>query len=525
MAFPDYFFKNIQSAALLLQGIDGDVFKSVLEREIVCIAFDETAATSIEGKATLDLIVRLLARLYPAIVFYPTGTAAKKFVMTLEALARAVNKKIDLVKDTTTSITRCLVVGDKQPRFRKGMKPFLRYVGSDNWFAKISTKTPVGCGKSNNAFGAGGAACIGVANIFRSTFAEQLPLAKLDDEATFSMLDFAPLTADMPNPDLNEVNLGELHLVGAGAIGSGFLWAVGRLIATGELHVVDPEKVELTNLQRYVMTVEDDEGQEKAELAERWVKGCGVDVKRHVEKWENYVAKRNRWHFERVAVAVDSVEARINIQASLPRYIHNSWTQAGEAGTSRHGFLGPDACLACLYIPNKPAPNYDQLIAQALSLPEHDAQLLEIRRRLDLSVPTDRGFLDQVATASNVPIEKLLPFEGKPLESLYVEAVCGGAVIELADPDVIKRIEAPMAFQSAFAGILLAADVVAEVQNMRPRLPTITQINLLTALPDIPSTGQLKADNTRCICVDEDFIIAYKAKYKDQADQARKEFV
>src|SRR5262249_51024813 len=130
------------------------------------------------------------------------------------------------------------------------------------------------------------------------------------------------------------------------------------------------------------------------------------------------------------------------------------------------------------------------------------------------------AFLERVATARNVAIEKLLLFENRSLESLYIEAVCSGAVIELVNPEVSKRIEVPMAFQSAFAGVLMAADVVAEVASLRDRLPTMTQIRMLTSLPELPSSGQRKAENTRCMCVDQDFIDAYKAKYNVERESA-----
>lgn len=516
MAFAEYFDKNIQSAALLLQGIDADAFKAVLESEVVCLAFDDAAAKSYEGQATLDLLVRALARLYPAISFLPTGAAAKRLASALESLACAVNKNMD-ISNSVNGVTRCVVVGDRRPKFPKGVKPFVRYVGSDKWFAKISAKAPVGCGSSKNPFGAGGAACIGAANVFRTTFAAQLPGSKTDDEAVFSMLTLAPVTKKPQNPSLGAVNVDELHLAGAGAIANGFLWAFSRLTgARGDLHIIDHQKLEKSNLQRYVMTVETDEDQAKVTLAERWLKGTGIKVKPHATRWEHYVAERNNWYLERVAVAVDTAETRINIQAALPRSIHNSWTQSGEAGASRHGFLGTSACLACLYMPTGAVPNYDQLIAEALGFPADRPHLEEIRRRLDLQVQTERTYLEQIAAARTIPIEKLLPFEGKSLEALYVEAVCSGAVMELANPQVTKRIEVPMAFQSAFAGLMLAADVIAEVSELRQRLPTITQVRMLNSLPELPSSGQAKAQYSKCICVDQDFIEAYKAKYKSE---------
>jgi hypothetical protein len=98
-----------------------------------------------------------------------------------------------------------------------------------------------------------------------------------------------------------------------------------------------------------------------------------------------------------VLSAVDSAKARIEIQASLPRRIFNAWTQRGEAGVSRHSFLGNKACLACLYMPTGGAVNEDVLVVRALRLPEDELTLREVRRRLQLNEATDRGFLERIA--------------------------------------------------------------------------------------------------------------------------------
>jgi hypothetical protein len=163
-------------------------------------------------------------------------------------------------------------------------------------------------------------------------------------------------------------------------------------------------------------------------------------------------------------------------------------------------------------MPEKQTPNEDELIARALHLPETRDQLLEIRTRIQLAIPTDRPFLDKVSTAASVPIDELLPFEGKPLRALYVQGICGGAVMTLAKGgNAVQRNEVPMAFQSAFAGILLAADLITERVGLRPRLPTKTQINLMTALAPMPSNSQAKVK--RCFCMDPDFLARYHAKY------------
>ncbi len=516
MAFPDYFEKNNQSAALLLRGISAHAFKAVLENEVVAIAVDKAGLASREGQAILDLSVRLIARLYPTIAFAPLAGATDKDLAPYVSLARSVNSKIDFEKSLAKA-TRCLVVGSTRPRFLRGKRPFVIYAGSRNWLAFLSTARPAGSGASANPFGAGVAACVAVANIFRSSFKAQLPLAMADAEVAFSALQMAPADPrNAPNPALKRFDLGITYLVGAGAIGNGFIWTAGRLECTGALHLVDGEKLAKSNLQRYAMTVETDVDEPKVELAKRWLSASKLKVHPHAKHWEQFAHDRGDWAYDQVAVAVDTARTRINVQAALPRAVFNSWTQAGEAGLSRHGFAAPGACLACLYMPDGAAPNYDELIARALHLPETRDTLLEIRKRLQLAVPNEREFLDRVAAAAGVPIDELLPFLNKSLQALYIEGICGGAVVTLAaGGHPVQQAEVPMSFQSALAGILLAADLVAERLSLRPRLPTKTQISVLTALAPIPSNGQAKV--RRCFCADDDFIAGYKGKYPGSA--------
>lgn len=512
MAFAEYFEKNVQAASFLLQKFDSAEFKALLERETIGIAFDETASQTIEGLATLDLVIRLLARFYPNIILLALDEAAKTRVKIFEKLAREINPKIALTK-VSKSATHWLIVGKSRinlPGFNK--VPSI-YIGSNNWIAKLSTSGPVGSGRSGNPFGAGAAACFGVANVFRAIFSAQLPGSELDSEISMSVLDLNPQVLKSQNPRLKEVDFGELHLIGAGAVGNGFLWALSRLKCKGTLHVVDAELLEQSNLQRYAMTTPSDIGKVKSDLAKTWLSGGNLSVKPFKAMWEDYVAARGDWRFDRIAVAVDNAATRINIQAALPKTVFNSWTQLGEVGLSRHTFLGDAACLACLYMPKGKTLNFDDIVLSALRLPNDGFNLMDVRTRLDTGQTTERAFLERISTAANIPFEQLLPYEGKPLRNLYVEAICGGAVLEFGSGNKQNRADVPMAFQSALTGVLLAADVVADVADLRPMLPTVTQVDLLRPLPLITSAPQRKGDDTRCFCSDPDFVRQYRSKY------------
>jgi hypothetical protein len=519
MGFAPYFGKNLQAASFLLQGINPDAFKEVLSREKIGIAFDRKAAQTAEGRASLDLATRLLVRLYPSLAFIPYDAVAERYAGDLVALAIAVNPDIDVRVDAAAQVSRCLVLG--KASFVGEARAQQLFIGSDGWLCRLSTKAPVGSGASRNPFGAGAAACLGVANLFRATFAENLPNPKPDEDVIFSTLEMAVVADSAANPAWADADLGEVFLVGTGAIGNGFLWSLRDIQARGTLHVIDGETVDLTNLQRYVMTVSGDEGSGKTQLAEKWLSGSGLKVDPHPQHWNEFVAARENWDFDRVVVAVDTERARIEIQASLPRAVHNAWTQRGEVGISRHQFLGPNACMACLYVPTQPAKNLDQLVLEALRLPE--GLLMEIRARLDQGRPTEREFLQLIAQQGAIPLEQLLAFEGKKLEELYHKGVCGGMVMALREGETMRRAEVPMAFQSAFAGVLLAADTYADLAGLREPLPTRTQINLLTTLPVFsPSDTVPKSSHGRCVCADTDFIEAYVSRYGTEARSAKR---
>lgn len=509
MALADYFERNAQAAAALIQGFDTALLASRLEAEAIGVVIDENVEPSAEGQAAVDLTIRLLARLYPTMVLCGIGKARPAYVDDLRSLAQSINPKIDLI-DSLSSATKLLVFGKSTTSANRKAKQHTWYVGSNNWIARVSMSAPVGSGASGNPFGAGVAACVAAANVFRAVFGQDLGDAAFDSELSTSVWDLRPAGSNTVNPEIGVIQLSDVHLIGVGAIGNGAVWALSRLDCRGSLHIVDPETVTDSNLQRYVMLSAADRGKEKARLARKWLKSrAGFKITYHVANWAKHVAQVQDYRVDTVLSAVDSAKARIEIQASLPRRIFNAWTQRGEAGVSRHHFLGRMACLACLYTPTGQAVSEDVLVVRALRLPEDDPTVRDVRRRLQRNEPTDRAFLERIAQASGVVVEKLLSFENRPLRELYIEGVCGGRVMEFHQAAIEAKAEVPMGFQSALAGILLAAELV----RGQPLLHTVTQIDLLGTFPESPGTPRAKTTSPPCLCQDNDFIDVYKEKY------------
>lgn len=507
MARADYFDRAIHAAFHVLGDLDQQAFLGKIDNHRVAVAFDSSVRTA-EGFAAVDLTIRLLARFYPKIAIICLDKTAQSIAPKFVKLALAINPKI-AIEGCPIGYKDIIVIGRTPPPFKKGVTPI--YIGSDGWIAKLSRHNPVGSKASNNPFGAGIAACLAAANIFRHVFTK----APLDDEIAISVLDLDPLAKDPLNPKLDHIDLGQVYLVGAGAIGNGFLWALSRYpVLSGRLEIVDYDNVDLFNIQRYVLTERKDDGFSKVKMAAHlFARNPNIQVNPIAKKWEDFVSSlpEDKWIFDSVVSALDTPGDRINLQASLPKWVVNAWTGVGDIGVSHHDFTN-HACMACLYMPTGKTLNEDQLIAQALGLPEDIATLMEIRSKLDTNAPIDRQLLERISTAKAIQIEKLLPYEGQSLRSLYSHGVCSGAVMELANGPVNAHAEVPMPFQSAFAGILEAAALIAHAGGFESA-DSFTRINLMNLFPKNLGFSWNQSKSSRCFCNDKDFIDVYSEKY------------
>jgi len=392
MALADYYARNALAAAQVLAGFDEQRIREALDKVRVGVCIGTDAAQSSEGRTLIDLLVRLLARLYPTLSIRSEigGRTAAEEALNL---ARRINPAIEFSSDPTVEVA----VGTELPS--AGDWPRI-FVGSNGWNAFVATAGPRAVGSSDTPFGAGAAACLAAANVFRWVFLREDP--PLDKDSTFFVLESElSRTADPPLA----VSLGEVVLVGAGAIGNAAAWAFSRLPMEGVLRIVDHQVIDLGNLQRYVLAERDDEGKSKSkvDILARYFNGK-VRAKAHALKFEDFVVSEG-YLWTRMMLALDSSRDRRAAQASLPQWIANAWTQPGDLGVSSHDFLH-GACVSCLYLPEHALENEDAIIAAALGVPN---QLMQIRTPLHNGQGVPRELLDVISAARNIPIERLLP--------------------------------------------------------------------------------------------------------------------
>jgi molybdopterin/thiamine biosynthesis adenylyltransferase len=494
MAFAKFYDKAALSAAQILNGVTHDVFLARMQAARVVLVFGRDAVETHEGRVAVELSANLLARLLPSIGIKTVGEGCSEFQQKIEALVKEINPLIELT-DATQGADIALHVGGHADSIEAATHIF---IGSDGWRALLSRTASKHCGTTRLPFGAAAAACFGCANVFRSIFSDVLPGAEMDTEIDLSLRSYNNLNSASPD----NLDLGELFLAGVGAIGNGLLWTLAQLPeATGTVHVVDGEKIDIGNLQRYVLTRDGSIGIAKVDLAVGQFTESRMNVIPHEQSWGKYLAERGNYTMETVLVALDTGGHRITVQGSLPRRILNAWTQQQNLGVSRHANFLEAACLACLYIPDGAVPDDDDIVAAALRITDQN-EIMQIRHLLYSGAPLPPEFISMVETRLGLEGGALAQFAGKSLRSFYSGAVCGGLTISSQN----TAAEVPMPFQSALAGVMLAAELVSGCNTKS----TTTSINLLRPLAEYLSFPRAK--HPRCICSDPVFQNQYRQK-------------
>lgn len=501
MAIASYFSKNALAIQHVLKNGNFSEFETLLNSHVIEIAFDECVLGH-EGNCSFDLLIKILARLYPRLKFQPLDEKVVDLVADATVLAKKVNCLIEITEALST-VT--LVIGNTRIEAENERKVF--YLGSDGWKIRFSDKNPVGCGTSQYPFAAGTSACIAAANVFKYVFRNFLRKDSVDKEVEFSLLD-----AYQYNGETIECNdLGLFHLVGIGAIGNGCLWTLSKLPGVkGKLITVDYQKIDLSNIQRYVEVHETDKKKQKGIVAIRSLKNTSIVVKHVNSKWNQFVAGTGDYKREIVITALDSIRDRIAVHASLPKIIFNGYTDDGILGVARHVNFLNHACMSCMYTPKGPVPSRSEIIAKDLGIPE-----TKIRDLLYLNKKVDEGLLTLISIANNISYEEIKKFKGVPIESFYSEFICAGTLIRIkgASSDSNRTIEAPLAFQSALAGILLIADLFLYRAGISLAYNRTHYNPLALIRPGINFTHHNLEKENGCICSDSIYREAYSNKW------------
>lgn len=189
---------------------------------------------------------------------------------------------------------------------------------------------------------------------------------------------------DIPIPD--NIDIGRWLVVGAGALGGNALAILGmaREKLKGSIDIVDPDVVDLTNLNRLVESLASHVGLlKKVDLAAYSFRESNVEVVRHDTRYETLrnTGRLSIEYFDLVMTGVDQMATRAYVQSDWPRFLIDGGTRGYTWRVSTIGNGGDGPCLGCLA--GKSQQHYRDLVSPlrcAIGLP---GQALTIAMPMD----------------------------------------------------------------------------------------------------------------------------------------------
>jgi hypothetical protein len=494
MALAPFFFRTYMAVGAHA-GIGRDELEMVLSKRIVHVSVGEACDRDGNPKWISELLVNLLSRLYPVLAL--TGPA--EICNNLSDIARSINPEIEIIGDPAGRSTVSVFIG-ADVSTENGFA-----ASASGWVARIGSPTKAFKNGPENPYSSGAAAALAAWRVF-DVVVRQKELSALQD-VSLSLIDFTAESGSADN--LPPVDVGPVAVVGIGAVGNPAIWAWKRHSGMiGHLHLVDPESVDLSNLQRYILPQCSDINKVKVQLAAAELEGTGLSV----TAWKNFLHEfadefPSIDTLPTICVSVDNVDDRRIAQGLLPRMVINGWTSDSGLGASWHRFTGENACLGCLYHPFKPTLSQTEMAANSLGIEHRHLAELWVRQ-----TPLSPEDVAVVEAHLHLP-GRLLDWVGKRVQEIYSGVICGQIGLELPDLDHVATV--PLGHQSVLAGILMAAELVKRsdptLEAVSQEAPLVQWDQILEGLPYRWTTPRKKVSG--CFCGDVEYQNAYAEKW------------
>lgn len=476
------------------RGID---VQAALSAFVPRVVVGDTAENQPAREAAI-LLVNLLCRMFPVIAL--AGDPA--MLDELRALMRNIDPAVRVVEDATFTV--CV------NRAYDGAGEAI-HLGAQGWRASVSHQE-IGVAPGAAIFSALVAACLGAWEVVRRMLGEHLGGRKWEmPHFGLNLLSYEAEDPLAPAEDaaVREVRLPKSYLIGAGALGHAIAYAVHRVpLLRAEIEIVDNREVKDDTAQRYIWQFHGDAGTRKAALLASRLQKDGLQVSARDMHYVEFLAHcKTDLDLDVMLVAVDTPQVRALMQGALPRMIINGWTDNGEMGVTRHGFLGDYACLSCLYgKTEKEAVSEAQVIARAFRGLD---QRRNIAQMIIENQPLDAEDIAVISQGTGIAIERLQVYVGKTAQSAYQGVYCSGMLAATPEGGVQ---DVPLPFMSALVGTLQALELVKEGDPALSQHALQSRLHFAVASrPDLPLAPLKKRDG--CICSDRDYLGAYREKW------------
>ncbi|NDF35985.1 MAG: hypothetical protein EB154_09120 [Nitrosopumilaceae archaeon] len=267
-------------------------------------------------------------------------------------------------------------------------------------------------------------------------------------------------------PFPNDVKINEdVLLVGVGAVGSGFVYALSQIKnLTATIDAIDDDAFDDTSLNRCPICFKEKLGQNKAKVAEEYSTES-LQIKSQPVKF-NEIQDKLGSKLSLVVSTVDNNEARYQIQSSLPKLIFHGATGQSVANVSIIKFL-ENACFCCIYQSNS---SREEVISHEMGIP-----VTEVKKALENNAKFTEEHFALMKEKFGAQADKFQKFVGLSFDDVYKKEVCGKMEIKTKDGTKSSSVS----FVSFFSGLSLAAELIKFSSDTLQQYPMNTRKDFL----------------------------------------------
>lgn len=447
----------------------------------VLLTADPQTLNTVNGQDCFLNAFRLLVRMVEKLTVHLPADSACLPLLQSERARISFDRPPEICSDTNCDLGKfdaILAVGCNAHRHL----PWTT-VNSNGWVARVSSRgqpLPSEVGQPN-PIGALGAACLGVAEVFKRLISLRPERGELLPASSFSF--FSYCECDDPGPPLpNDIPL-DVLLVGIGAIGNGIVHLLNRLPVSGQLGVLDYQKIGSDNWGTYLLVGPDDFDLPKVLWAENML-GSKLAIAAHNFKIEHFNDKCGKsFPFPRIIInALDNIPARHFTQLLWPDLIIDGAIGPTACEVTLHPWPSNLSCLLC---------DFDEPLTPALQLQLAATGLRAAR----IAQPNSTITEDDIAAAPAARRNWLQSQIGKPVCSVISDAV----LATLSAEEHQKGFAPSAPFVACLSACMVTTELVRHVCKWPKALETGFQFDSLIG----PANGVLKTHSRKgtCMCV------------------------
>ncbi len=412
-------------------------------------------------------------------------------------------------KNFDSEPTLSIIIGNKREAVQNPL-----YLSSNGWSIYLSRKKPCSWKIfAKNPLSAIYIAALGVGEVFKLLVEDYVSVEIIND-FIYDFITHGKTNQPVTNPLLPSYLDINLILVGCGAIGQAIAFALDQFELRGKITLIDPDIIDESNKQRYLLAFNENIGRSKTQFLSRYLmdnKNNLLTVLEFIQPYEiSITIYESLFKMENVFISVDNKRTRVNLQAALPRRIWNIWTDTAQGilryGIGKHDFANENQCLACAYYPEGDIPNQMELNAAILGISQEEIN--ERLQRNDLITKSDLEHLMNNYTIPPDQITRVKSLEGQPFSNIF-HGECGIYNVRLLE----KHEPTPATHISVLAGVYSVIQFILTKMGIENGhlVESVAEFNAF-AYPNEDCLIKKKR-HPKCVCNDPIYQVVYKNKW------------